>query len=219
MHINECNWILSRLNDLNQESIDPILDLGGSTEYYRKYFQPWLENSFYKQIKQKGIRVFFADIKSDKGVDFVGDIFDDGFVNLLKSQNFKCIFCCNFLEHVLDPKDLIDRCLKILPRGGILVITVPHSYPYHRDPIDTLFRPNISKLSQLIDEHEILASEIISTGSYRDHIKKAPWKIFRHIRIFFPFFGIEKWKRSTIKLKWLFTDFRHTCMIIKKNNR
>jgi len=28
-----------------------------------------------------------------------------------------------------------------LPADGYLVVSVPHSYPFHADPIDTLFRP------------------------------------------------------------------------------
>jgi len=218
MHKNECNWIIKYLERYKNNEISPILDIGGSSEKYRTVDQPWLERGFYQNLRKRGINIFFADMKNELGVDLVGDIFDDSFLFKLKKEFFNCIFCCNFLEHVLDPQDLINRCISIIPLGGILVITVPHSYPYHRDPIDTLYRPNIKELSLLIDGHEIIESEVISTGSYRDHIKKAPWKIFRHIRIFFPFFGYEKWKRSTIKLKWLFTDFKHTCMIIRKSH-
>ena len=29
-----------------------------------------------------------------------------------------------------------------MPAGGYLVVSVPHSYPFHADPIDTLFRPS-----------------------------------------------------------------------------
>ncbi len=219
MHINECNWIYQNLKKFEIQNINPILDIGGSTEFYRSKHQPWLESYFYTKLKNRGLEISVADIKNEQGVDFSGDVFDDRFIKKLKNLNFKCVFCCNFLEHVNEPKDLIDRCLEIIPIGGILVITVPHSYPYHRDPIDTLFRPDVSTLSKLISSNEIVNSEIISTGSYRDHIRKAPWKILRHIRILFPFLGLEKWKRSTIKLKWLFTDFKHTCMIIKKVNK
>jgi hypothetical protein len=79
-----------------------------------------------------------------------------------------------------------------------------------------MFRPNIEQLAALISNHEIMSSEIIATGSYWDYLLKNPLKVFRHIRIFFPFLGFDKWKRSTIKLKWLFTNFKHTCMIVKK---
>ena len=220
MHINESNWIIKNLEKIDSIEINPILDLGGSTLKYRTIDQPWLEKFFYRKLKDRKLKIFFSDIKEDIGVDFAGDIFDDQFIiDLKKKKEFKSIFCCNFLEHVLNPQDLINRCLSVLPVGGILVITVPHSYPFHRDPIDTMFRPSIEQLTTLISQHEIISSEIISTGSYWDHLSKKPSKIFRHIRIFFPFLGFDKWKRSTIKLKWLFTDYKHTCMIIRKNNQ
>ena len=157
-----------------------------------------------------------SNLKDDIGVDIVGDIFDDDVFQKIKEQNFKCIFCCNFLEHVTNPGDLIVRCMQLIPVGGYIVFTVPYSYPYHRDPIDTMFRPAPDELASLIPSHKVISSEIINTGSYRDHLAKSPWKIFRHIRIFFPFFGFEKWKRSLIKLKWLYFDFKHTCLIVQK---
>jgi hypothetical protein len=33
------------------------------------------------------------------------------------------------------------HCLDLLSIGGLIFVTVPLSYPYHRDPIDTMFRP------------------------------------------------------------------------------
>jgi len=218
MHVNECDWIVKKLETFKKSEISPIIDFGSSTLSYRTINQPWLESNLYKKLRDRKINISFADKKNDVGVDLVGDIFDNNFLSLVKENNFNCIFCCNFLEHVEDPQDLINRCLSLIPVGGLLVITVPHSYPYHRDPIDTLYRPNIKELSQLMHNNEIISSEIISTGSYRDHLRKSPLKIFRHIRFFFPFLGFEKWRRSTTKLKWLFTDFKHSCMIVRKKN-
>ncbi len=216
MHINECNWILEKLSRVESVDISPILDLGGSTLKYRTVDQPWLDKLFYSKLKELNLDIFFSDIKDDLGVDIVGDIFDDDVFQKIKEQNFKCIFCCNFLEHVTNPGDLIVRCMQLIPVGGYIVFTVPYSYPYHRDPIDTMFRPAPDELASLIPSHKVIGSEIINTGSYRDHLAKSPWKIFRHIRIFFPFFGFEKWKRSLIKLKWLYFNFKHTCLIVQK---
>ena len=217
MHINECDWIISKLEKFNDSEISPVLDFGGSTLEYRTLEQPWLQNNLYKKLKNREIKILFADLKKSDGVDLAGDIFDDKFLSLVQSKKFNCVFCCNFLEHVNDPQELINRCMSLIPVGGILVITVPHSYPYHRDPIDTMFRPNIKELSKLVKGNDIIDSEIISTGSYRDHLRKSPLKIFRHLRFFFPFLGLEKWKRSNLKLKWLFTDFKQSCMIVRKS--
>ena len=112
-------------------------------------------------IEGEPASVHAVEAMQDIGVDIVGDIFDDQFLINLKKSDFKCVFCCNFLEHVFEPQDLINRCMSILPIGGILVLTVPYSYPFHRDPIDTLYRPNIEQLASLVSNHEIISNEIL----------------------------------------------------------
>ena len=34
---------------------------------------------------------------------------------------------------------------RTVPTGGLLFVTVPFSYPHHRDPIDTMYRPSLSR--------------------------------------------------------------------------
>ena len=80
----------------------------------------------------------------------------------------RTVFCNNVLEHVPDPALFAQRCFDLLPPGGRLVVTVPRSYPHHRDPIDTMFRPTPDEICALIDApYERLDDEIIETGSYR----------------------------------------------------
>jgi len=51
------------------------------------------------------------------------------------------VLCCNILEHVQDARGFADIVSRLVPADGYLVVSVPHSYPFHADPIDTLFRP------------------------------------------------------------------------------
>jgi SAM-dependent methyltransferase len=146
--------------------------------------------------------------------------------NLLEDEGYRqiaqtaprVIFCNSVLEHVLDPVDFANRCFDLLPPGGIMVITVPKSYPHHRDPIDTMFRPTPEEISALFtQEHEVLASEIIETGSYRDNLKRRPWIIYRQIlRLPFPFLRWTKWKRSMKKFYWMIWPYRQSCVVIRK---
>jgi hypothetical protein len=47
------------------------------------------------------------------------------------------------------------HCLDLLPIGGLIFVTVPLSYPYHRDPIDTAqFHKGLEQLSMLPDDPE-----------------------------------------------------------------
>ena len=43
---------------------------------------------------------------------------------------------------------MAHHCLDLLPIGGLIFVTVPLSYPYHRDPIDTMFRPSLAELGR-----------------------------------------------------------------------
>ena len=63
MHINESNWIIKNLEKLNNNEIDPILDLGGSTLKYRTIDQPWLEKFFYSKLRDRKLKIFFQTLK------------------------------------------------------------------------------------------------------------------------------------------------------------
>ncbi len=89
--------------------------------------------------------------------------------------------------------------------GGLIFVTVPFSYPFHRDPIDTMFRPSPNELARLFAPAVMVKGEIVDSGeSYRGQVKRRPWIVFRHISRFpFPFIGFKGWKRSMRKLYWL----------------
>ena len=55
----------------------------------------------------------------------------------------------NLLEHVTDARQLATNVQGVLSRGSWLVVSVPNSYPYHPDPIDTMFRPTVAELTEM----------------------------------------------------------------------
>jgi SAM-dependent methyltransferase len=61
--------------------------------------------------------------------------------------------CANLLEQVTDRAMVIRNLHAITARGGYLIVTVPNRYPYHRDPIDTGFRPSPSQLAKEISPY------------------------------------------------------------------
>jgi len=89
---------------------------------------------------------------------------------------------------------------------------VPFSYPHHRDPIDTMFRPSPEALAALFRPAIMVHGEVIDVGqSYRGQVAQRPWILFRHISRFpFPFIGFKGWKRSMRKLYWLFHNYKIT---------
>src|SRR5205085_4736707 len=51
--------------------------------------------------------------------------------------------------HVTDRQIVCAAIWSLLPPGGFLILTVPYRFPYHEDPIDTMFRPSVEELAQL----------------------------------------------------------------------
>lgn len=214
----EAKWIESTLQAYSAEDLSPILDIGSQTLKFRTEEKPYIHNDLFAPLMARGVKIIHSDLQAGEGIDITADLLaEDGFAEI-KETAPRTVFCNNVLEHVLDPALFASRCFSLLPPGGRLIITVPNSYPHHRDPIDTMFRPTPEQISALIDApHEVLVSEVIETGSYRDNLKQRPWIIFRQIlRLPFPFLGWTKWKRSMKKFYWMIWPYRQSCIVIQK---
>jgi hypothetical protein len=113
---------------------------------------------------------------------------------------------------------LAQHSLDLLPPGGLAFVTVPYSYPYHRDPIDTMYRPSPAELSELFADARLLDGTILGAGvSYWDAVRERPWILSRHFfRFPVPFLSFEKWKRSMVRLYWLVAEYRITCAVFEK---
>jgi len=86
-------------------------------------------------------------------------------------RGFRCVLCANLLEHVRDPAALAAACEEIVGPGGLILATVPSSYPYHADPIDTGYRPTPEALAAPFARSTPLIAEEVSGGSYADRIR------------------------------------------------
>ena len=86
------------------------------------------------------------------GVDAQADLADPDDVRRLRALRPRALLCCNLLEHVIEPDRLARHCLDLVAAGGLLFVTVPLSYPYHRDSIDTMYRPIPAELAELFGE-------------------------------------------------------------------
>lgn len=217
MHKSEATWIVSKLANIDPSELSPMLNIGSSTLEFRTQKQPWIDRFLIKPLEERGVRVVHVDLKSAPGVDIVADLTTaQGFESLSK-LNARSIMVCNVLEHVLDPRAFANRCADLVQPGGYVIVTVPRSYPHHRDPIDTMYRPTPDDAAILFERTKVLAGEIIEVGSYRDHVRARPWILSRHIfRAPFPFLGWTKWKRSMGKLYWLVYPYLTSCVLLQK---
>jgi hypothetical protein len=104
----------------------------------------------------------------------------------------KSILCCNILEHVVSPKTLAQRCSDIVGAKGLIAVTVPYSYPHHRDPIDTMFRPSPAELAALFAPAAMLKGEIIDVGeSYRGRCGSGPGSCSGTFPVFLSFHRLQ----------------------------
>ena len=67
------------------------------------------------------------------------------------SGTFKTILCTEVLEHVPNPKAVVDELFRVLAPGGHLILTVPQYWPLHEEPYD-FFRFTSYGLRHVLEE-------------------------------------------------------------------
>ncbi|HTV44587.1 MAG TPA: hypothetical protein VMF05_04665 [Stellaceae bacterium] len=214
----EARWLCRTLEGFGPQRLSPLLNLGSSTAAFRELTQPWTEEQLFRPLRRRGIDVVHVDQRDEAGVDIRADLTEPADLPRLRACRPRALLCCNLLEHVTHPDLLARHCLELLDRGGLVFATVPFSYPYHRDPIDTMFRPDLEQLGALFAGARLLDGAIIGAGrSYRDDVRARPWILLRHLARFpAPFLSFEKWQRSMKKLYWLAAEYRITCGVFEK---
>ena len=212
----EAAWIATALSDVDAAPLSPLLNVGASTLTFRTKTKPWIHQELIAPLEARGVRLVHLDLKAAEGVDIVADIMSDEGFRAAKAVDAGSLLLCNILEHVLDPGALARKAMALVKPGGLVVVTVPLSYPYHRDPIDTLFRPTPQEVAALFPGATIVKAVELPCGSYRDNVRARPWILLRPVLRFpFPFLGWEKWKRSMGKLYWLFNPYLTTCVVLR----
>jgi hypothetical protein len=208
----EATWLDALLRHWAPERLSPLLNIGSSTRRFREIEQPWTEARLFLPLRQRGVTLIHLDLKEGEGVDIRADILSDADLPKVIDMHPKAILCCNILEHVLDPAALARRCQQIVGPGGLIFVTVPLSYPHHRDPIDTMYRPDLPELVALFQPAIMVKGDVVAVGpSYRQQVLHRPWLLLRNLlRVLFPFIGFTGWKRSMAKLYWLTHDFQVT---------
>ena len=116
-----------------------ILDIGSSTGRYRAE-KPQFRH-LHEAIVAVGGAYIGLDLKDADGVDLVGDVTTASTLCEIKKMAPKVVLLNNVLEHLEDPWKVLQDVWEAIPNDGVLVVSVPMSYPYHPDPIDTMFRP------------------------------------------------------------------------------
>lgn len=133
----EAKWIETALQAFPADELSPILDIGSQTLAFRTKEKPYIQADLFAPLMARGISIIHSDLQEGEGIDISANLLEPDGYAAIKATAPRTIFCNNVLEHVLDPAEFASKCFSVLPPGGRLVITVPKSYPHHRDPIDT----------------------------------------------------------------------------------
>lgn len=212
MHYQEAQWIGSWFRGLEVQQISPVLDRGSSTESFRCHQQSHIDTLIFKPLRERKVKIIHQDIKPEAGVDIVGDLTSPQFLEELARLDAKCVICANLLEHLADRQPLIAALPQMLHRHGLLFLTVPYSYPKHKDPVDTMFRPTIAELVRTFPSLEVVEGTTINVGTVWSSVSKAPSELARMLfRMFLPFYNPSGWVTVAHRWAWF---FRHRLVIV-----
>lgn len=144
-----------------------VLSIGSGTERFRTEVQPWIGREVFEPLEARQVRVVHHELAPGAGIDIAGDLNDPDVLDALESVGADLVLCLNVLEHVPDRTGLAGRLERIPIQGGHLLVTVPRLFPYHPDPLDTLYRPRPDELLELfqhldpVDRGEIACESLL----------------------------------------------------------
>lgn len=209
--------------DIIERHVKPnslVLNIGSSTKKFIEVDQPYIKQNLFDELAKKYCSVKNIDIKQAEGVDFVGDVTDTNFTDTLKQLNPSLIICSNLLEHLENRKTFCDALIQIMNKETLLIISVPYSFPYHEDPIDTLYRPDINELQKAFPSLKLVEGEIVDCGFYFALISKGMelsnqflYFMKTLLRMFFALISFNKKKIEN--LSWNFKRASATCVVFK----
>lgn len=183
--IREAKWVGEqlRLATASRSGIK-ILNLGSSTEDFRKRHQPYIDRSIFQPLLNvPDVQILHCDVRSGPGIDLTADVTQKRDIRMLEKYRFDVCLMSNLLEHVTDIKAVVSHVGEILPQGSLLIATGPSRYPYHPDPIDNLFRPDRDEVKALMTEFTMRRwhvcwewSTLVATEpSWRKRAKDIAW--------------------------------------------
>ena len=196
MLIRESEWIGARMAEIPDADLFPLLNVGSSTEEFRTQVQPHIDANVFAPLRARGGKIWHLDIKPAEGVDIVGDLLDPSFRATFRGLACRSILVSNLFEHVTDRAAIAESLLDVVLPGGYLIVTGPRSFPFHADPIDTMFRPTSEEMAEYFPGMELVDSAIINAGNWRqwDRAERANVPVWRMlVRLAAPFYRPRSW--------------------------
>jgi hypothetical protein len=205
---------------LNKVHPRSCINLGSGNIEHLARKKPWIINNVFAVLESNNCTIYHADIQSWPGVDFTIDLLKIESLNFCEDLLQPRIFIlANVLEHIPSQlrSEVLENILSLMASNDLLVITVPHAYPFHPDPIDTMYRPTAKELTNLLPLTWLDASTV-DAGSFRDDLRGMnPWKKLRKIaKPLWPFRRFSKYISDLHRLTFLFRPYRISIAIGQK---
>lgn len=215
MRPTEAQWIAEQLANLTHAKASPLINIGSSTAEFRTIKQPHIETLIFAPLRRQGVEVIHTDLKDQPGVDFAGDLMDPAVGDALRARRPKAALSSNLLEHVRDPAAFVRMMVSLVEPRGYVIVTVPCSYPFHADPIDTGFRPTPEELSTLFDGCRTVRADLVTDVTYARELlglgrRRALKNLIGALR---PTGDAGRARRD--RLRWLFRPFTTSCVVMQ----
>lgn len=213
----EARWLREALQGIDAQALSPLLNLGSSTARFREVDQPYIDADIFAPLRARGINVVHCDLKQEEGVDIACDLLAEEMPAGLAAIFPRAVLCTNMLEHVVSRPAMARRLVEIVPSGGLLFLTVPHSFPYHPDPIDNRYRPDVAELAGLFPGWAQVAGAVVADERFADVLRREPRLLLRHIaRSVIPWPRPGNWLSALHRWAWLFKPYKVTCLVLRK---
>ncbi|ASK89168.1 methyltransferase type 11 [Sphingorhabdus sp. SMR4y] len=222
MRLIEAKWLQKHLNDMDVSELSPLLEIGSSSLEFRTVAKPHIEKFVHAPLRERGVRIITTDLRDAEGVEIVGDIFDPVVGAKLQDVQAKSLLLCNLLEHLVDPAAFAAACKSFVRPGGYIIVTVPYDYPYHLDPIDTMYRPTPEEIHALFPDTRIVDSEILVDGGRWSDLRRTrtPIQSIKSLlgdiaRLIMLRGGIDRAKSRASRLSYLARKYKISAVILR----
>jgi hypothetical protein len=210
----EADWFRENIREIPIGEFSPIANIGAQSDLFRTQMQPFIDQLIFNPIRERGAEVINIDLVPGKGIDQACDITDKNVIHLLSKYKFKSVFCSNLLEHISDRGRAIDNIQSILQPRSYLFISCPYKFPYHPDPIDTMYRPNIEELLGSFYPCTLVTSKIVSCGTFQEHRHQNVMKTI--LRMLLPIWKTASWIQALPHVPYILSPYKASCVILRK---
>lgn len=168
MFQDEAEYLHRRLK--SDEIIDKdVLDIGCGTLPHIMEFAPFYLEEIRLPLLERDNRLLNLDLESGEGVDIVADCHQIP----LENETMDVVLFFNVIEHVLDPRQVINDVHRVLRSSGVCYATAPGAgFPCHLDPIDTMLRPTTLEDWRAFFPTELWNITLFNYQQYPHHRRK-----------------------------------------------